>query len=190
MAVKRDLIVLGASAGGVEALTKVCRALPADLPAAVFVVLHVPARTTSMLPSILSRAGRLRAAHATDGEPIEQGRIYIAPPDHHMAIERDHVHLTCGPKEQHHRPCINVTFRSAAAAYRERVAGVVLSGELNDGTAGLWEIDRRGGATIVQHPEEAAFPSMPLSALRELEVDYTVLLADMGPLLAQLARGE
>ena len=129
MAVKRDLIVLGASAGGVEALRRYAggfrRISPRQFSSCCTCLHARPACSRS----ILSRAGRLRAAHATDGEPIEQGRIYIAPPDHHMAIERDHVHLTWGPKEQHHRPCINVTFRSAAAAYRDRVAGVVLSGE-------------------------------------------------------------
>ncbi|MBV9083409.1 MAG: chemotaxis protein CheB [Acidobacteriaceae bacterium] len=187
MASIRDVIVMGASAGGVEPLQHVAREMPQDLPAALFVVMHVPPRTKSFLPEILNRAGGLKAVHPRDGDPIRRGCIYVAPPDHHLVIEHEHVHLTCGPKEQHHRPCINVTFRSAASAYGERVAGVLLSGELDDGTAGLWEIQRRGGVTIVQNPEEAAFPSMPLSALREIEVNHTVTVREIGPLLRRLA---
>jgi two-component system chemotaxis response regulator CheB len=190
MASRHDVIVIGASAGGVEALQELVRSLPADLPAAVFVVLHVPARVKSFLPEILGRAAKLVVQHARDGALIEYGHIYVAPPDCHLVIERDHMHLTSGPKEQHHRPSINVTLRTAAAAYGDRVVGVVLSGELDDGTAGLWEIERRGGVTIVQNPEEASFPSMPLSALREVEVDHTVSLAEMGPLLSFLAKEE
>lgn len=190
MASRHDVIVIGASAGGVEALQDLARHLPADLPAAVFVVLHISARSRSFLPEILARAGPLLARHAEDAAIIEYGQIYVAPPDYHLVIERDHMHLTSGPKEQHHRPSINVTFRTAAAAYGDRVVGVLLSGELDDGTAGLWEIDRRGGVTIVQNPEEAPFPSMPLSALREIEVDHTVSLAEMGPLISFLAKEE
>jgi len=186
----RDIIVIGASAGGVEALQRLVSQLPASLPAAVFAVMHVYYRARSSLPEILTRAGALIAIHPENGTPIEQGRIYVAPPDQHLIVERDHVHLSSGPKEQHQRPCINVTFRSAASAYAERVAGVILTGQMDDGTAGLWEIKRRGGIAIVQNPEEAPFPSMPLSALREIEADYTVSLADMGNLLASLAIGE
>src|SRR5262249_40455051 len=158
---------------GVEALQKLVHDLPCDLPAAVFVITHVHPRTRSYLPEILQRAGKLMASHPEDGTPIQPGRIYVAPPDHHLLIERDHVHLTMGPKEQHQRPCINVSFRSAALAYTEQVVGVVLTGQMDDGTAGLWEIKRRGGIAVVQNPEEALYPSMPLSALREIEADYT-----------------
>jgi two-component system, chemotaxis family, protein-glutamate methylesterase/glutaminase len=188
MASNHDIVVIGASAGGVEALQQLTKGLPADLPAAIFVTMHVAPRSRSLLPDILNRAGRLIAEHPEDGAPIEYGRIYVAPPDHHLVIEHDHAHLTSGPKEQHHRPCINVMFRSAAVAYGERVVGIVLSGELDDGTSGLWEIERRGGVTVVQNPEEAAFPSMPLNALRQVEVDHTVSLSDIGPLLSCLAR--
>jgi len=183
----RDIIAIGASAGGVEALRTVVRRLPAGFPASIFIVMHVAARSRSFLPEILARAGKLPVAHAVDGESIETGRIYIAPPDNHLLVEQGHVHLNCGPKEQHHRPCINVLFRSAAAAYDGRVVGVVLSGELDDGTAGLWEIKRRGGIAVVQHPEEAQFSSMPLSALREVEVDHTVRLDEMADLMVSLA---
>ena len=182
----RDTIVIGASAGGVEALQEVVRQLPPDLPAAIFVVIHLYPRTGSALPEILSRSGPLSAVHPANGTVIEHGRIYVAPPDHHLIIEPGHVHLGTGPKEQHQRPSINVSFRSAANAYRERVIGVLLTGQLDDGVAGLWSIKRHGGLAVVQNPEEASFPSMPLSALREIETDYTVRLADMGSLFQRL----
>ena len=185
---KHDIIVAGASAGGIEALKKVVGCLPADLPAAVFIVVHVFPRSKSVLPEILSGVSRVPVLHAEDGMEIRPGRIYVAPPDHHLIIEQGHMHLSLGPKEQHQRPCINVTFRTAAAAYGKRVIGIVLTGQLDDGTAGLWEIVRHGGLAVVQNPEEADFPSMPLSALREVEVNYTVRLAEMGQLLAELAR--
>jgi two-component system, chemotaxis family, protein-glutamate methylesterase/glutaminase len=181
------MIVIGASAGGVEALQALVRALPADFPGSVFVVMHLSPRSRSLLPEILANSGPLRVEHASDGAEIEPGRIYVAPPDRHLVIEPGHVHLGYGPREQHQRPCINVSFRSAAMAYGERVVGVVLTGQLDDGTAGLWDIKRQGGLAVVQHPEEAAFPSMPLSALRDIEVDHTVRLAEMGPLLVKLA---
>lgn len=183
-----DIIVIGASAGGVEALKEVVKALPVDLPAAVIIVVHVFPRSRSLLPEILNDVGRLYASHPADGEAIRHGQIYIAPPDHHLVVEKGHLHLSLGPKEQHQRPCINVTFRSAAIAYGENVVGVVLTGQLDDGTAGLWDIKRHGGIAVVQTPEEAMFPSMPLSALREVDVDYTLKLAEIGPLLTQLAR--
>jgi two-component system chemotaxis response regulator CheB len=184
----RDIVVIGASAGGVEALKKIAQTLPSELAAAVFIVLHVAPRSRSFLPEILTAAGPLSAMHAQDGMPIEKGRIYIAPPDRHMLVGRDHVHLSFAPKENHQRPSINVTFRSAAAAYGARVIGIVLTGHLDDGTAGLWDIKRQGGTTVVQNPEEAPHPSMPLSALRETEIDYVVRLSEMGALVSQLTR--
>lgn len=183
----RRVIVIGASAGGVEALQQVVRQLPADLAAPVFVVLHVHARSKSLLPEILSAAGPLPASHATDGAAIQDGHIYVAPPDHHLIIEREHMHVGMGPKENYQRPCINVTFRSAALAYGDRVIGVILTGQLDDGTAGSWDIKRRGGTVIVQHPENAAFSSMPLSTLREVEADYTLPLSEIGVLLGRLS---
>lgn len=187
MASRHDIIVIGASAGGLEPLEAIAAQLRADLPAALFITVHLAPRVKSFLPEILNRAGALPVEHAIDGAPIENGRIYVAPPDHHLVLETGHMHLTSGPKEQHQRPCINIMFRSAALAYGDRVVGVIMSGELDDGTAGLWEIERRRGITVVQNPEEAAFPSMPLSALRELEVDHTVKAAELGPFLARLA---
>ena len=186
-----DIFVIGASAGGVEALQKLVAQLPADLPAAVFVVMHLPSHARSLLPQILTAAGSLPAMHPNDGEPIRNGRIFIAPPDKHLVLQRGHIHLSVGPKEQHHRPSINVTFRSAAQAYEDRVTGVILTGGLDDGTAGLWEIKRHGGVAVVQDPEEAVFSSMPLSALREVQTDYIVRLSGMAQLIVRLAtRGE
>jgi two-component system chemotaxis response regulator CheB len=187
---KHDIIVIGTSAGGVEALQKLVPQLPGYLPAAVFVVLHTYPVSKSYMPEILASEAKLPVSHAQDGMATAPGHIYIAPPDYHLIIERDHVHLSSGPKEHHQRPSINVTFRSASLAYGERVVGVILTGRLDDGTAGLGDIKRRGGIAVVQNPEEALFPSMPLSALRNVEVDYTVNLAEMGELLCRLAGGK
>jgi two-component system, chemotaxis family, protein-glutamate methylesterase/glutaminase len=187
---KHDIIVIGASAGGVEAVKNLASELPPSLPAAIFVVIHISPRVSSFLPQIISRAGPLPAIEATDGMPVEHGHIYVAAPDYHLVVEHGHIHSSSGPTEQRRRPAINVTFRSAAVAYGERVAGVILTGEMDDGVGGLWEIKRRDGIAVVQNPEEAIFPSMPLSALREIDVDYTVGIAEMGQLLCRLATGE
>ncbi len=183
-----DIVVIGASAGGVEALVALVRALPADLQAAVFVVLHIPPQSSSMLPVILDRSGPLPAQHAQDGLPIECGQIYVAPPDHHLIVERDRVRVVRGPRENRHRPAVDVLFRSAAWEYGPHVVGVVLTGTLDDGTAGLLAIKQRGGTAIVQHPDDALYPSMPRSALAHVDVDYSVPLREIGPLLATLVQ--
>lgn len=185
---QHDIVVAGASSGGIEALQTLVRSLPPDLPAAVFVVLHLYSRASTILPEILGRVCPLPVAHPKDGDPILTGRVYVAPPDHHLMLEHGFVRLAKGPKENFQRPCINVTFRSAAQAYRERVVGVVLTGQLDDGAAGLWDVKRQGGVAIVQDPDEAAFPSMPQSALRGVQVDYRLPLTEIGPLLATLAQ--
>jgi|SRR5262245_7095575 len=184
----RDIIVIGTSAGGVEALVELARSLPPDLAAAVFIVIHLPATSSSVLPQILSRNGPLPARYALDGEAIERGRIYIAPPDHHMLIERAQVRILRSPKENRMRPAVDPLFRSAARAYGPRVVGVVLTGTLDDGTAGLLAIKRRGGIAAAQDPQDALHPGMPQSAVENVPVDYCLPLSGIPPLLAQLAR--
>jgi two-component system chemotaxis response regulator CheB len=182
-----DIIVIGTSAGGVEALRQLARELPADLRAAVFVVIHLPAQAPSLLPDILSRDGALPAAHAVNGEPIRRGRIYVAPPDNHLLVERDHMRVVHGPRENRYRPAVDPLFRSAAVAYGPRVVGVVLTGALDDGTVGMKAVKECGGVAIVQDPAEAIYPSMPRSVLRAMKVDYCVRLAEIAPLLARLS---
>jgi two-component system, chemotaxis family, protein-glutamate methylesterase/glutaminase len=182
----RDIVVVGASAGGVEALTSLVGPLPADLRASVFVVLHVPATGSSALPDILTRHGPLPASHAKDGEPIEQRRIYVAPPDYHLLLRAGHVHLARGPRENGHRPAVDPLFRTAAFEYASRVVGVVLSGALDDGTAGLLAIKSRGGLAVVQHPEEALYPGMPNNAIEHVEVDHVLPAAGIAETLARL----
>ena len=180
------IVVVGASAGGVEALAELAASLPDDLAAAVFVVLHLPAAGTSALPEILRRHGPLPAAHVKDGEPIRPGRIYVAPPDHHVLVRTGHVHLSRGPRENGHRPAIDPLFRSAAREYATEVIGVVLSGALDDGTAGLLAIKSRGGVAVVQKPTDALYPGMPGNALEHVQVDHVVAAASMGKLLTRL----
>lgn len=183
----RHIIVIGASAGGVEALTRLARDLSPEIDAALFITVHFPAAATSALPRILSRAGTLQALHPTDGQAIEVGKIYLAPPDHHLLIFRDHVRLYRGPRENGNRPAVDPMFRSAALSYGARVIGVVLSGNLDDGTSGLLAIKRRGGIAVVQDPEDAMFPSMPQSAIEHMAVDHVVKLERLGALLHELA---
>ena len=182
-----DIIVVGASAGGVEALVELARGLPEDFPAAIFVVLHIPANSTSILSKILDRAGPLPAAPANDYEAIKPGRIYVAQSDCHLLVKRDHVRLTRGPKENSRRPAIDPLFRTAARYYGRRVIGVVLSGTLDDGTAGLLSIKSRGGVAVVQDPDDALYSSMPRSALENVEVDYCLPVKDIPSLLVRLA---
>jgi two-component system chemotaxis response regulator CheB len=166
-----QVVVLGASAGGVEALSALVRELRTDLDAAVFVVLHVPAHTPSELPNILQRCTRLPVQAAADNGPIVRGRIVVAPADRHLILEASRVRVTRGPKENRHRPSIDALFRSAAVAFGPRAIGVVLSGMLDDGTAGLWAIKNSGGRALVQDPASAQYASMPESALRHVDVD-------------------
>jgi two-component system chemotaxis response regulator CheB len=181
-----DIVVIGASAGGVEALTRVVRDLAAGLPASLFVVCHFPPGQSSALPAILSRSGPLLATHAIDGEPFHPGHIYVAPPDYHLLLAEDRIQLTRGPRENHHRPAVDPLFRSAARIYGPRVIGVVLTGSLYDGTAGLLAVRSAGGIAIVQDPADAFIATMPDTAARIAGADYRVTLDRLGPLLVEL----
>ena len=181
-----DVVVLGASAGGVEALRSVVAGLPRGFPAAVFVVLHMPPEAPSALAAILDRAGPLPAKPVDHKQAIEPGRIYVARPNRHLVLRDGHVGLEAGPRENSARPAIDVLFRSAARAYGPRVVGVVLSGTLRDGALGLAAIKLYGGVTIVQDPDEALFPGMPESALSTGGVDYRLRAADISTCLVEL----
>jgi two-component system chemotaxis response regulator CheB len=181
-----DIIVVGTSAEGVEALQILVHELPPDLPAAVFIVLHLTPTDPSFLAEILRRAGPLPATQGVDGEIITPGHIYVPPPDHHLLVEPGHVRITRGPKENRFRPAVDVLFRSAAYAYGPRVIGVILTGALDDGTAGLWAVKDRGGLAVVQDPQDACHASMPQSALRHVAVDHCVPVAKLVPMLVRL----
>jgi two-component system, chemotaxis family, protein-glutamate methylesterase/glutaminase len=183
------IVVMGASAGGLEPLKTVIGALPADFPAPIFVVMHLAAHGPSVLPAIFTAAsGKLKAVHPRDGDPIVPGRIYCAPPNCHLLAERDTVAVKHGPLENRFRPSIDALFRSAAYNHGAKTIGVVFSGLLHDGTSGLWTIKRLGGTTIVQEPGESQFNSMPLSALNQVEVDYCLPAREIGDRLVRLTR--
>jgi two-component system chemotaxis response regulator CheB len=184
----RDVVVVGASAGGIEALRELVRNLPADFSAAILLVVHIPTDAPSLLPRILGRSGPLPAAHARDGEPIVPGRIYVAPPNHHLLVKPGAAWVIYGPKENGHRPAIDPLFRTAARAYADRVIGVVLSGNLNDGSHGLRHVKRRGGVAVVQDPDDALYPGMPASAIEHAPIDHVFPIAAMGDLLTRLTR--
>lgn len=184
---RRDIVVIGASAGGVETLSRLVSLLPADLPAAIFVVLHVPPGIRSRLPEILERRGQLPAAHARDGDAIEPGRILIAPPDYHMQLASTSVRLIHGPRQNSSRPSVDVLFRSAAANHRSRVVGVVLSGYLDDGAEGMRDIVRSGGVGIAQDPGEALNPEMPENAISRAQLDLVLPLAGIAKTICALA---
>lgn len=182
----RDIIVVAASAGGVEALQSLARTLPSDFPASIFVTLHFPQHGFSVLPRILSRAGAIPAVHAADGESIVGGRIYVAPPDNHLLLTPTRLRLVRGPKENGNRPAADPMFRSAAVAFGPRVIGVVLTGNLDDGTAGLAAVKRGGGLALVEDPETALFPSMPRSALDNVRVDRVAPIRHVARVLLEM----
>lgn len=181
-----DIVVIGASSGGVEAIVRVASAFPPDFPAAVFVVLHVSPLSPSVLPQILSWSSRIPATHPADGETIKPGHIYFAPPDRHLLVTPDHIEVTAGPRENHHRPSIDVLFHSAAEAFGPRVIGVILTGALDDGAAGLWAVRNRGGLTFVQDPNDAVYPSMPLAAIGVAAPHHILELDAIGPKLVEV----
>lgn len=181
------IVVIGASAGGVEALTQLARDLPKDLRAAIFIVLHMGPESPSVLPMILDRAGPMPAAHAVDHEPIRAGRVYVARPNLHLIVRPGHVRLLHTPKENRHRPAVDPLFRSAARAYGPAVVGVVLTGALDDGTAGLLAVKAQGGVAVVQSPNDALCAGMPQSALDHVAIDHCLPLAEIPRLLVELA---
>lgn len=183
----RDLVVVGASAGGVEALRALVAGIPAGLPAAILVVLHLPSGGSSALQGILDRAGALPVSTAVDGQSIVHGTVVVAPPDHHLLVAGDRLSLSAGPTEAGHRPAIDALFRSAAETAGQRVIGVVLSGALDDGARGLLAIRSHGGLTVVQAPADAGYPAMPDSAIEKVGRPDLVLAApDIGARLAEL----
>jgi two-component system chemotaxis response regulator CheB len=184
----RDIVVIGASAGGVECLTELCRGLPADFPAAILVVLHISPHSNSVLPAILTRSGALTARHPAGDEPIVPGQIYIAPPDHHLLVHENAVRVVRGPRENGHRPAVDPLFRTAARYFGPRVIGVVLSGALDDGTAGLMALKSRGGLAVVQDPQGAFHPSMPNHAIENVDVDYVVPMNLIAAKLVELVQ--
>jgi two-component system chemotaxis response regulator CheB len=175
----RTVVVAGASAGGVEALVALVRSLPADFPHAMLVVLHVSPTGTSVLPAILARACHLPVASPKDGDELCDGHVYVAPPDCHLVVEDSRLRLSQAPRENGHRPAIDPTMRTAAAAYDGGTIGIVLSGSRDDGTAGLMAIKARGGSAIVQDPDEALYSAMPLSAMAHLEPDAVLPISAM-----------
>lgn len=183
----KDIVVIGASAGGIDALKTLIAALPKTLKAAIFITLHVAPYSDGILPDILQRAGALPASTAKDWEPIQHGRIYVAPPDYHLLFEKDgYVRISRGPRENRFRPAIDPMFRAAAYCFGARVVGVILSGWLDDGTAGLRAIRERSGTTIVQHPDDAFASSMPLNAIKNVEIDQILAVKDIGAALVRL----
>lgn len=184
---QRNIIAVGASSGGVAALRTLLSELAPSLPAAVLVVQHTGPHE-SILPALLQRSGGLPVQHAAHGEPVVPGRVYVAPPDHHLLVTGRSVLLTRGPKENHTRPAIDPLFRSVAVHHGAAAIGVVLTGHLDDGTAGLLAIKACGGVAVVQDPQEAEAPSMPDNALHHVEVDHVLPVARMGALLTELVR--
>jgi two-component system, chemotaxis family, protein-glutamate methylesterase/glutaminase len=182
-----DVVVVGASAGGIEALKELVAGLPSDLRAALFIVLHLPTGGTSVLPAILTRAGPLPAEHVNGGVEIERGRIYVAPPDLHLRFDDGRVEAVAGPRENGHRPAIDPLFRSAAHTFGPRAVGVILSGTLDDGTLGLRAIKTHGGATLVQDPATAQHDGMPRSAIAYADPDEIASPTELARLIVQLA---
>lgn len=186
--VEQRIIVMGASTGGFEAFKKIIKDLPADFIPPIFIVWHMSPDIRGVLPQVLNRTNKIFAAHAYDDEAIKPNRIYVAPPDHHMLIQKGRIRITRGPKENRFRPAVDPLFRSAAYAYDKHVIGVVLSGALDDGTAGLWTIKHYGGIAIVQDPLDAEVSSMPENARREVNTNYCVPAAEIPGLLIRLSK--
>jgi len=181
-------VVVGTSAGGFPALRHLLAGLPEDLSGSIFVVLHLAPSSPGAIPELLDRVSKLPVRAAIDGHAIARGAIYVAPADRHLMLIDGRMRVVHGPKENHHRPSIDALFRSAAEHYGSRVIGVILTGMLDDGRLGLRTVKDRGGIAIVQNPADAQYPDMPANAVRDVEVDHVVNLADLPPLLVRLMR--
>jgi two-component system, chemotaxis family, protein-glutamate methylesterase/glutaminase len=182
----RDILAIGTSAGGVEALIFLANRFRPEFPASVLITIHLPSHARSVLDELLGQAGRLPAGFAGDGEQLRKGRIYVAPPDRHLLLDGDRVSLGAGARENNARPAIDPMLRSAAVCCGFRAVGVVLTGTLRDGASGLWTLQQAGGITVVQDPTDAAFSEMPRTALNRAKPDHVVGLADMPALLDDL----
>jgi two-component system chemotaxis response regulator CheB len=190
LSLARDIVVIGGSAGGIEALTVFVANVPGNTPVTMIVVVHIPSETTSSLPLILGRASQMPALHAHDGDPLKHGHIYVAPPDFHLLITANKMRVVHGPRVHRHRPAIDPLFCSAALHLGRRVVGIILSGALNDGAAGMLAIKRAGGITMVQDPITARFPGMPESVLSAVEVDRCLPPSALAREVVSLACGD
>lgn len=184
----KSTFVIGASAGGVETLESLVSQLPANFAGSVFIVLHLTPDYRSQLPEVLQRSSQLPVKRPQDGEEILPGHVYVAIPNHHLMLEKRHIRLTSGPKENRFRPSVDVLFRSAAWAHGSRVVGVILTGALDDGTPGLYAIKERGGFAIVQDPDQASCAGMPQSAIDHVPVDEVMRIEEIGALLVELSK--
>jgi two-component system chemotaxis response regulator CheB len=183
------VFAVGASAGGIEALLTIVQQLPADFPAPILIVVHISPDSPGYLPDIMAQNGRLPATNSIDGTIIENGRIYFAPPDRHLVVDKyGKLHTPRGPRENYSRPAIDPLFRSVALGFGERSVGIVLSGGLNDGAAGLRAVKLCGGTTIIQDPSDAIFNSMPLNAMRNTTIDYCLPASEIGSQMSKLAQ--
>jgi two-component system chemotaxis response regulator CheB len=189
-ALNHRVFVIGASAGGIETMRELLRVLPHDFPASILVVIHTPADSPGLLARVLQRESRLLVVNAQDGQKIQPSRVYIAPPNFHLLLQGDRMRLMNGPVENRHRPAIDPFFRSAAMTLGDAAVGVILSGYLDDGCAGLFRIKVAGGTTIVQNPDDALVPDMPRNAIERVDPDYVIPVAELAPLMSRLAEGE
>jgi two-component system chemotaxis response regulator CheB len=183
---KRDIIAIGGSLGAVDAVKRLCAGLPADLAAAVAIVVHVGAKGNNLLADIFDRHASIAVSTAIDGDLLQRGHVYVAPADRHLLVLDGKIRLGCGPRENMARPAIDPLFRSVALSFGPRAIGVLLTGLLNDGAAGLADLKRCGGVAVVQNPADALAPDMPIEALRVSDVDYRASIADIAPLLSEL----
>jgi two-component system chemotaxis response regulator CheB len=183
---RRDIVVIGGSSGGIEAVRTILAELPADLGASIFIVIHTAPASPGVLDRILGRVSLLPVGYAVNREPIRPRRVSIAPVDHHLILERDHVRTTRGPRENRFRPAVDPLFRTAAVAHRHRVIAIVLSGGQDDGAVGIGLVKQHGGIAIVQDPQEAVAPAMPLAAIRHVSADYVLGADEIAGVLRQL----